>query len=538
MFVLFLSYVIGLLGALFHPLFLLLLLLPFCYLLARKERKKFLFLLSAVPGFLLASFLPRGDSQATYLTGLVIARRSSYYLLLTGSGKYLVYDTEGSVPLFSFLSLEGKTEPLLSRHYESGFRFDEYLKSQGVFLQFVAKKTDLRFRPFNLGSFFRKRAFAQLSEEGKILASSLLCGESFSSSERFSSLVSLGLTSSLSLSGVQMGVLVRSLQACFGRRYPKLSFGVPCFLLVLLLLLSGFRYTVRRILLFFLFRALRKRLPWRLSPLEELSLLSGVLLVLEPFSILSPSFYYPFPFLFLNRVFPFRKEEARGSFFLRLTLFFLPYRLCAEGGISLLSPLLQFLLLPGFSLLFLSSFLLFPFPSFGLAFSFLSERLLRFSESAERISPFLATGSPSFLFLALYYALFLLSLTLRTYFKPKEERKVQAALAFLLFFSLLPRPFPSTGSLSSTLGRETARWSRAGGRTSLSTPGAWSEKTLPRTAWFPSSTGTRSRVSMPSSSPTKTTTIAVPWNPSPPFSPSATSTGRRTSSRTEATRLR
>lgn len=438
----FLSWVVGAVSVLFSPFYVLLLLPLSAYLFFfRKEKKLLLSLLFVLFPVLLLLFLPKGNPDITSLQGLVIERRSSYYLLLSSSGTYLVYDKDREAALFSIVRLEGKATAILSRHFESGFRFDSYLKTKGVFLEFGVEEKKYVFRAFDLSGFLSGWAFSHLDKTSRPLAEALLFGERLTGEDSYKDLSSLGLTSLLSLSGFNLHFFLSLLEKILGKRgkkaYPYLELGILSFFL----LLSGFRYTLKRLFLLAFFRRLNAKKK-QFSSLDILSLSGLVLLLLEPYSVLNPSFYTPFPFLFFLRIFAARGKKNPLSFYFLLLLFFFPYTLSRDASYPLLYPLFQLILVPYAHLLFLLSLPLLLCPVLGPVINLLSKGLIGMSSAFSMISVVLVSGDPPFYFYLIYYFLLLSGMVFQSYSFPRQRRFAFLFLALVSGFSFVPDYLP------------------------------------------------------------------------------------------------
>jgi competence protein ComEC len=429
----FVFFLLGLLAGTFSPGYLALTLFPLSYLLFyRKKGPKSLFFLSAtLVGFLLASFFPKGESGTLSLSGIIVYRKSSYCFLLTLRGKYLLYDKEGKLSLFSVVSMTGVSKTPVFSHYEGSFDFLGYLHSHGVSYVFYPTKTVFLFSsPFQTDP-LRSYLFLDLDPTPKKAVSSLLFGDSLFGIDEMSLVEELGLSSLLSLSGFHLSFFLRILRKLFGKRVKK-GYGLLELLFLLpFLFLSGFRYTLRRIFLAHLLSLLNERRKERIPSLELLSLTAMILLFFEPYSLLSPSFYYPFPLLFFLRLMPREKEKKKSVFFffILITIFYLPLRLLDRKGFNFYSPFLQILLIPYTHFLFLVSLLLFLIPQVGFLLNLLIPFLFRIAALGESVPFVLESGVPSVLVFLLFYVGLFFSLFLFTY---HYERPGRALILFSL----------------------------------------------------------------------------------------------------------
>ena len=411
-----LAFVLGAISFLYSPFFLLLF-LPLAYFLFRRRKKKELVLSLVFLGLSLLLFFlfPKGNSGPVEGTFLVIGRKESYCLLFSFKGRYLYYD-QGENNLFSLLRLKGTGEEFHFRHYEQSFDFENYLKTEGVFHQLQVEKNEILFSSKLNLSRLKEYLFRNLDEESQPLVDSLLFGNSLSSLSSHSQIESLGWTSLLALGGFHLSFLLFLLNKFLGRKgrdcYQLLSLLIS----LLFLIFSLFRSSMVRIFLIQLFTFFNRLFKKKISSLNLLSLVALFMLVFNPYFLISPSFYYSFPFLFILRFFPLRKmAKGKVFFFLFLTLFFLPYGLSQQYEFYILAPAVQMLLTPLSHLLFLLSLFLFVLPPVGFLLSPLCHFLFFLSEKVVALSPSLVSGRPALLFFLFFYALLLFALVFLTY---------------------------------------------------------------------------------------------------------------------------
>lgn len=445
LFVLLVFFLIGLLSGFLTPFLLLLAFLPGAYLFHRREKKKVVVGLSLLAlGFLLAFFLPKGTSGKIADLFLVVERKESYCLLFSFQGRYLLYDKEGEFTLFSLVRIQGVGEDFDFSHFEQQFDFGQYLQTKGVYHILQAEEKTFLFRsPFDLSS-WREHALTELDEDSRILADSLLFGASLYDLSGYKALTDLGLVSSMALGGFHLSFLLSVVNALLGKKRRKIHDIVDIVILLPFLFLSSFRFAVRRIFLTRLFSAVNRRRKKRLSSLDLLSLVCFLMLLFEPFSLLSSSFLYSFPFLFFIRLFPIKRDEKLSyfRFFIVLTLFFLPLRLSDSYSLSLIGPFLQIVAMPLSHLIFLLSLFLLLCPPLGIAVNALSHFLLSIADWSYHYSPLLVSGKIPLLLLVLFYALFLLSQVLRIYRMKKPSTRYFLLSILILSSSFLPDFLP------------------------------------------------------------------------------------------------
>lgn len=439
----FLFFLIGLLSSLFSPFLLFLTLLPFSYLLFyRKEKKTFVFLLFTMLGFLLVFLLPRGNLDACTLEGIVIERKDTYCIVLSWHGKYYLSDKEGEFSLFDFIHVEGYVNKISITHYESIFNFREYLKTKGVFYEFKKKNSSIYFKNPISNVPLKNYLFHYLSEDGRIFFASLLCGDSISNLSVSKNFDELGILSALSLSGFHISFLFSSIQFFLKEKQKKKFFYFEFPFLFLLLFLSGWKYSIRRIFLMHLLSFLNQKRKWGLLYLDRISIIAFLLLFFEPYSLLNGAFYYPFPLLFFLALFQKKDKKEKRLFAILIFLFFLPYRMMQNPRFHFLSPLLSLFFIPISHLLFLSTFLLFLIPQFGIVPDGILSILFYLSDKMASVPFYAIVGTPGIVFLILYYLFFAAIFVFRQYHFGKYQKISSLSLCAVILTTFLPDILP------------------------------------------------------------------------------------------------
>ncbi|MFA6830427.1 MAG: ComEC/Rec2 family competence protein [Bacilli bacterium] len=445
-FTVFLFFLIGLLASI-YSYFLLLLLIPLsAYLFLFKKKKKEIVIGLAVTllAVLIILLFPKYSGQFENHLGLVIRKKDNYFLLWTIKGTYYVYEKENSLGLFSIVSFSGQAEELSLNHYESGFSFKDYLKTQGTFNQLYIKTKNVIFNTnFNF-KFIKDYSYSYLNDDSRNIADSLLFGESLDSSS-YGYISELGISSMLAVSGFHLTFLFGNIQKWIKKKYQKDCNLIFLIFLVFFLFLSSFRYTIRRLFLLYLLKEINLHSKHRLSSLNLLSINALIMLIIEPYSLLSPSFYYSFPFLFYLRIFSKNKSEGLKSsleFLGLLLLFFFPFRLYTQYGLYPLGILLQVLLIPLSHLIFLFSILVILLPFVGIILNTLVFSFLFLANEASKIHLFLPSGMPSLILTIIFYSLLLMIMILKNYNFKKESQGLLIILSFIFSLNFVPDFLP------------------------------------------------------------------------------------------------
>lgn len=404
-----LSLIIGILSGIYSAWILLTFIPLSClFFWKTKDRKAFYFCLSFLAlGFVLSFFMPKGNGAKEEVIGIVTHTSDNYFLLLTLSGKYYVKNKGNDLAIFSIIKMTGSSSPLSFSHYESGFDFKDYLKSQCVFSQYqgTIKKifsNPLTFQPW------KDVIFSNTTKESRIILSALLFGDSLYELENYQQLYSVNLLSAFTLSGFHLSFLFRLLERYVPQRHRQKAQIASFVLISIFLLLSDFRFSMRRMFLLLLFRILFQQRKYKVSYLNRVSLVGIILLMLEPYQILSPSFYYSFPWYFYLGLTQKKEESSRKShlnFFFQIQLFFLPIFLIRTHYFSFFSLPLQWLMFPFSNLLFLCSLTLLFLPQAAFMFNPLISFFLKISAAILPYDTQLICGEIPLVCIAIYYFL-------------------------------------------------------------------------------------------------------------------------------------
>lgn len=415
-------FLIGLISSIYSYWFLFLSLLPFCYLYfyRKLKNKACIFLIFLLFGSLAYFIYPKGNLDVTEFTGIVVNKGKNHYMILSIKGKYYVYDKNNNYNIFSILKLKGYTTDLSFSHYESGFDYKNYLLSKGINYQFnIKSKEEIFINNFSFDNAF-DFAYKFLDDNSKLIAASFIENDSLNSSS-FYYLNDLGLNTYLSLSGFHLSFFLSFISIFIKNKNKKKFYSkFKIILVALFLFFSSFSYSFRRIFIQCVISLVvtnNKKLKDNINNVDKVSLTAFILLLLEPYSIMSSSFYYPFPFLFYIALFPKKIDSLKEKvlFSIKCIFFFLPYTFINKGVISFLSILIQILFIPFSHLLFVLSILLLVCPYFGYFYNILVKFLLIISKWLYKYSFTISIENYKFIFISIYYLLFILASLLKTY---------------------------------------------------------------------------------------------------------------------------
>ena len=241
----FLFSLIGLLSY-FVSVYFLFLLIPVAlltYYWTRSKKLVIIGLIFAIIFLIIGWIFPKGIETKENITGIVIQRKETYYLILTTKGKYLVFDNS-DMNLFSVVELSGYSSKLLFSHYEQGFNFKEYLNSQGVYYAYNVDQTKIIFKSLSISKPIQEWISKFLNTNSMEIVNSLLFGQGISS-EKKELLNIYSLTSIFSLSGLHISFLIRIISNLTKARLKKKNDYVITTILFAFLLTSGFKFTIR-----------------------------------------------------------------------------------------------------------------------------------------------------------------------------------------------------------------------------------------------------------------------------------------------------
>ncbi len=439
----FLFILIGLLSGI-YSLFCFLLVIPVllylvCYL--KRKNEVFVYLILMVLFFLLAFLYPKSTEGTIDNYGVVIKSKENYYLILTIKGKFYVSEKNNSIPFLSILHVKGNLTSLSFSHYESGFSFQGYLNSQGVFSALNVKERKMVVSLFGKENPIKNYLLLYSDDISKPFIESFLFQESIYSEDSLSSLNGLGVLNLFSLSGFHLSFLFRVMEKTFGEKKKKLSLLIEIVILIFFCYLSSFSYTLRRLTMLAILKAVNEFKKKRLDYLSRVSLTAIIMLSLEPYSLTSPAFYYAFPLLISFALFPRKKDKKKinpFSFYFRIQFFYLPYSLIQDGYLSFSSIFLSLILVPYSHFLYLLSLLLFVVPQVSYLINPLCSFLVMLSEKIEGVDFYLVSGKISVFFFVFYYLFYIFIEILRGYHYVKQRKIVSLGLILLTSFHFVP----------------------------------------------------------------------------------------------------
>lgn len=429
----FIFFLIGSISYLCSYYLLFLCLLPLFYLFKYKKLKwkSLIYLIFTLFSLLLFLIIPKGEEDNINTYGLIFVSKSNYYLLLTLKGKYYVKNYDNDLPFLSIIKIQGTSDELSFSHYESGFDFKDYLKSKGIFYSLNKTKIEIIFIPLNLKNKIQNYSQQYLSDDSKNLVSYLLFNQSISS---YKSLDNLNLFSLFSISGIHISFLLNFIQKILSKRNKKIIEPIKIIILLIFLYLTSFKPSIIRILILTILSILNSKNKIKLDYLERISLCAILFLSINPYYLISQSFYYSFPFLFYLALTKTNdKNNNKFKMIFLLFSFSILSNCIQNGGYNPLSILSHIIILPLTHIVFVLSIFLLFIPHISFIINPLINLILKTADALDKASIFIITGKPTILFCIFFYTLFLLVTILKIYSYKKESKIIK----IILFFSII-----------------------------------------------------------------------------------------------------
>ena len=340
-----------------YPLLIFLPLLVFAFLKGR--RKGFLCLVSFAAGGLFFFFIPKQAPTSGEINGLVIKSENNYFILNTWRGAFYVPYKNNPFEVGDFLQGEASYQDLAFGHYEGSFDFKTYLKSQGVFFQMNLKEPSALFKTFLRINSLKGNLLSGYSSASSSLLAGLVFFDSLRKVNGYYGIKNLGITHLFSSSGIHVALLSQLIKKVIEKKAGKrITSFIIVLIMVVIFVFSGFSPSMERVLLMFLLSFLGsfEKMP-SFSYGERLALTGLIVLLHRPLYILDIGFYFTYPilflFFFLRGLFQKRERWMRLKTVLSFGLLILPLNMFLFYGVSPISSVLQFLLGPLMSLLYL-----------------------------------------------------------------------------------------------------------------------------------------------------------------------------------------
>ncbi|MCI2068260.1 MAG: ComEC/Rec2 family competence protein [Bacilli bacterium] len=341
----------------FYPLLIFLLILAFAFF--KGWKKAVLCLLVFLLGGLVFLLVPKKMPQSGTISGLVIKAESNYFLLRTFQGVFYVSYKNNPFEVGDIIQGKANYQELTFGHYEGSFDFKSYLKSQGAFFQMSLSAPTFLFKTFLRVNSWKENLLSNYSSASASLLSSLVFFDSMRKVNGYYGIKNLGIIHLFSSSGIHLALLSQAMRKIMERKAGKRITSLSILLAITLIsFISGFTPSLERVFLMFLLSFLSsfEKLP-SFSYGERLSLTGLLVLLHRPLYILDIGFYFTYPLLFLfffiRGIFGKRERWMRIKMLLSFGLLVLPLNMFLSYGVSPISLIMQFLLSPLLSFLYL-----------------------------------------------------------------------------------------------------------------------------------------------------------------------------------------
>ena len=334
------------------------------FVLLRYKKKVFGVCLSIfVISFAISNINIENNNQIK--VGVVIESRDNYFLFLSKTERFYVYEKNNTREIGDFLSIEGDVSPIDFEVLESSFDMNIFLNKKGVYRQIEKPKIEIRFNhPIRIKKL--KQIFLnRFSGDTKNFINSLffLSGHE---GEEVAIMQSLQLNRLISSSGIYLYALSNLLEFLLKRRIKSNKRKmIP---LILIFIYQIFVFPKFAVLRFLINKTLKLiNLKFFQDKIDYLNLLSFsmiISLMINRYYIYEDSFLigYSIP-LFLYFIRPIINRARWWKIPIIVTgiiyIFFIPFLLKYNNSINLLSPFIQAILCPFFIPFFIITFVTF-----------------------------------------------------------------------------------------------------------------------------------------------------------------------------------
>lgn len=441
----FLSYIIGIFSSqkiwLSSFFLLLILFIIFKYKKEKDKLKPTLFLICLFFTFgIIRPFLYLSGKEFNYdnLIGVVYKAENNYALIATLKGNY--YIKESNLEVGDILSLSGKSELALFSHYENSFNFTSYLHHR--FVDYKIEKPSINFlfkNPLRINS-YKSYCLNFLESEEKILASSILFGDSLSELSSYDSLSKLGINRIFSTSGIHLTFFIQIIKEKYqGKKYYITIQKLELLFCLIFYFLTGFKFCFLRLIVEILLSIYLNYKSIFINRLLFISSTALIILSLNPYYIFEPGFIYSYLILFFLLLIP--KKKYSLKFIQTITksiysfIIVLPINAFYYYEINALSLIFSTIIIPlGIAELLLCLPLL-VFPYYGLILKYPLKIIYKILTFIANFKLIINCGKPSIIFLIIFYSL-LIIICLTSFLKAKKIFKVSIIFS-LLFCSTL-----------------------------------------------------------------------------------------------------
>lgn len=388
---------------------------------------------------------------------LMVIKRSNNYVILSDGIENFYFQTKDNFTLFSIIKCDANIVDYASHPLESASNFQKILNNSGVFRQIYLNSYNFLFKN-PLDTFeYKELILSRLNlASSKEIIKFMLFDEYDYKSELGKNLTINGLSFFFSQSGIFISFLVNKFTKILSKKFSqKISIIVALILLIPLLVLNPNSLTLKRIILCnFLYVILGRNNQNDDSEIIDkfdVHFLTFSLLLINKYNINSYSFIIPLILIFtLTYSRHIIKSRSKITKKLKSTiivfLVILPFSLEFNHSINLLNILINLVLLPFFSLVFL---LIYPI-CFLIKFPFLNQILNFIGQIFKKINiRFAQINAPPFnqyLYVTYFIILFVIF-----YFAEAHQKRYFSYLSSAMFTFLLIYFLPVQNSFSSEI---------------------------------------------------------------------------------------
>lgn len=447
LFALFLSIVTGLLLVKESYFFIgIILFLLLCFLLYKIKNKKIIGISTVLLLIsLIFSAIPFQSFQTNDISGMVIERKDSYFILFDGIEKFYVCSDDEEIKKFDIVKLKGEITNYNFNILESDFNFNIYLEEKGIYRQIIASSFETIWDcPIDFNYYKENLLLKFEDEQVRVFVSSLLFNQRDYDNKLIQKFESLKICNLIAVSGAMITFALYGIKKLFSyfvdEKYAS-WFALLTLFPYLLFFLGN--YTVLRVLIFYILNLINKNyLDNRFERIEIIAIAGILSLIIDHNIIFSSSFYIPFIIItILNfcNLFLSRKKNIEkkiyGKVFVLLILF--PFTISFYNSFNILSFIIGIIFLPIFKLNFI--ILLFVFLGYyhSSLESFIKFQLDFFNHiQVDALDVYV----PSFnqFFIVLYFVIFLLLI----YFLEVSNKKAFKLVSYSLITSIVIYSLP------------------------------------------------------------------------------------------------
>ena len=416
LFLIFLSFALGLIFFKSNIIFSVILFLVFFLFLIFKFRNKKIFIFFGV--FLLGLALPlipiEYNPKDNSYSGLVVEAKENYFIFQSHLEKFYVYEEDNSREVGDFLIINSKASEYKTTTYESRFDFANYLNNKGIKRQLYSYDIIEKWHNFIRIKEIRNNFLANFDEPTRSLLQAILFCDKNYDNDVISLAESINIVFLFSLSGIYLSFFIRisrKLLSYFLKdKYADL---IPLLLICPMVIFAFPKIGVLRVIALGIFRYINKYfLKNKYSSLTLISFLSLTFLLIDFHLLYQSSFYLGFALSYLAIFLSplscqVKKKNQKYIYLIFINLFILPISSLLVGKWHLFSPLFQIIITPINQIYFLFGIIsLYIHLPFRHILPFLSNIISNTMNGLSSINIAIPLSSYGIYFLPIYYILY------------------------------------------------------------------------------------------------------------------------------------